>query len=85
MEEFTDVAANQILTIVEPSLRGAFGTDGLFHLKMTGNTNRTYQVDASGNLLNWTTLTNCAGPGPNATRDICDPAAGQAQRFYRLK
>jgi hypothetical protein len=84
VEEFTDVAANQILTIVEPSLRGAFGTDGLFHLTLTGNTNRTYQVDASGNLLNWTTLTNCAGPGPNATLDVCDPAAGQARRFYRL-
>jgi hypothetical protein len=85
VEEFTDAAADRILTFVEPSLRGAFGTDGLFHLTMTGNTNRTYQVDASGNLLNWTTLTNCAGPGPNATLDVCDPTAGQAERFYRLK
>jgi hypothetical protein len=61
VEEFVDVAANQILTIVEPSLRGAFGPDGLFHVTMTGNTNQTYQLDTSSDLLNWATLTNYAG------------------------
>jgi hypothetical protein len=84
VEELTNVASRQILTIVEPSLGGAFGTDGLFHLTMTGNTNQTYQLSASSDLLNWTTLTNCAGPGPNTAIEVCDPAAGQAQRFYRL-
>jgi hypothetical protein len=85
IEEFSNVTPRQTLTIVEPSLAGAFGTDGLFHITITGNTNQTYQLDASGDLLNWTALTNCAGPGPNATIEVCDPATGQAQRYYRLK
>jgi hypothetical protein len=85
VEEFSNLAPRQFLTIVEPSLAGAFGADGLFHVTMTGNTNQTYQLDASSDLLTWTTLTNCAGPGPNATIEVVDPATGQAQRYYRLK
>jgi len=87
VEQFTNVAPRQMLTIVEPSLRGAFGTDGLFHLTMTGNTNQTYELDASSDLLNWTTLTNWTGPGPNATVEFVDPAvpAANAQRLYRMK
>jgi len=41
-------------------------SDKLFHLKMTGNTNKTYQLEASNDLAVWTALTNCAGPGHNA-------------------
>jgi hypothetical protein len=84
-EEFSNVAPRQILTVVEPSLKGALGTDGSFHLQMSGNTNRTYQISASADLVNWTALTNCPGPGPNGTAEVSDPAAGQSQRFYRLE
>ncbi len=84
-EEFYNVAPRQILTIVEPSLKGAFGTDGSFHLQMSGNTNRTYQISTSADLVNWTALTNCPGPGPGGTIEVSDPAAGQSQRFYRLE
>jgi hypothetical protein len=83
-EEFANIAANQSLTIVEPSLGGAFAADGLFHVTMTGNTNNNYQLSVSSDLVNWTTLTNCAGPGPDGTIEVCDPVPGQAQRFYRL-
>jgi len=87
VEEFTNVAPRQMLTIVEPSLRGAFGTDGLFHLTMTGNTNKTYQLNASSDMASWTTLTNCVGSGTGASMEFVDPEvpAAHQQRLYYLK
>ena len=52
---------------------------------MSGNTNRTYQISASADLVTWTALTNSPGPGPGVTVEVSDPAAGQSQRFYRLE
>ncbi len=87
VEEFANVPARQILTIVEPSLKGSLGADAKFHLSMTMSTNRVYQLQASTDLVTWTTLTNCTGSGSCMPIEYVDqeaPAAAAA-RFFRLK
>ncbi len=86
-EEFANIAPRQILTIVEPSLKGALAPDGKFHLAMTMSTYRVYKLQASADLANWTVLTNCTGSGSCEPIEYVDPeapASGTA-RFYRLK
>jgi hypothetical protein len=84
-ENFTNVAPDQILTIVEPSLSGAFAADGKFHLTLFGNTNRSYTVEWSADLLQgWTALETVPGQGPTPV-EVVDPTVPAAQqRFYRL-
>ena len=86
-EQFANVPARQILTIVEPSLKGSMRLDGKMHLAMTMSTNRVYQLQASGDLVNWTTLTNCTGSGSCTPIEYVDPEAptAGAARFYRMK
>jgi hypothetical protein len=83
-ENFTNVAPNQILTIVEPSLSGAFTADGKFHLAVYGSANRSYVVEWSPDLVGWTTLATVPGQGPTPV-EVVDPTVPAAQqRFYRL-
>jgi hypothetical protein len=87
VEEFTNIVSKQILTIVEPSLRGSLGQDSKFHVLMTMSTNRVYQLQASTNLVDWTVVTNCTGSGSCMPVEYVDPelpTAGTA-RFYRMK
>ncbi len=79
--------ARQILTIVEPSLKGSLGLDGKFHVAMTMSTNRVYQLQASTDLVNWTVVTNCTGSGSCTPIEYVDPEAptAGAARFYRMK
>ena len=87
IEEFTNVAPRQILTIVEPSLKGSMEPDGLFHVAMTMSTNRLYYLEASTDLANWTALTNCTGSGSCTPIEYVDPEAPAtyAARFYRMR
>jgi hypothetical protein len=87
VEEFASVAPRQILTVVEPNLKGSMGQDGKFHVWMTMSTLRSYQLQASTNFVDWTVLTNCTGSGSSEPIEYVDPeapAAGAA-RFYRMK
>jgi hypothetical protein len=87
VEEFANVASDQLLTIVEPSLKGSLAQDGKMHVAMTMSTNRVYQLQASTNFVDWTVLTNCTGSGSCTPIEYVDPeapAAGAA-RFYRMK
>lgn len=85
IEEFANVTPRQSLTIVEPGLRGEFAVDGQFHLKISGNTNRTYALQASRDLVEWTTLIDVVGPGTGDPIDVVEPGPAHVQRFYRLK
>ena len=67
VEEFTNVAPRQILTFVEPSLKGSIVQDGKFHVAMTMSTNRVYQPQASADVVAWTVLTYWIGS------DSCTP------------
>jgi hypothetical protein len=85
-ETLTDISPNQILTIVEPSLRGAFGTDDKFHLTVYGNTNKSYTVEWSADLLQgWATLAAVPGQGPVPIEVVDDTVPAAQQRFYRLR
>jgi hypothetical protein len=85
IEEFANVAPRQLLTIVEPGLRGEFAGDGQFHVKISGNANRTYALQASPDLIEWTTLINVVGPGTGEPVDLVEAGPAHVQRFYRLK
>jgi hypothetical protein len=85
IEDFANVAPRQLLTIVEPGLRGESSADGQFHLKISGNTNRTYALQASPDLTHWTMVTEVPGLGTGGPVDFVEPGPAQAQRFYRLK
>jgi len=85
-EPFADVAPNQILMIVEPSLHGAFGADGKFHLAVYGNTNKNYTVEWSSDLPgDWTTLATVPGQGPVPVEVVDETVPAVQQRFYRLR
>jgi len=87
VEEFSDISPRQFLTIVEPSLRGALGSDGLFHLNMTMSTNRVYCLESSSDLVHWTSRTNCTGSGSCAAIEFIDPETplAHAARYYRMR
>jgi hypothetical protein len=86
VQQFHDVPAKQFLTITEPArlepeVKLANGTIQLGVKSWAG---LVYDVEASSNLQNWTSLgkaTNIAG-----ILQLNDPAtSGSSQRFYRLK
>jgi hypothetical protein len=87
VEEFSNIVPRQYLTIVEPSLRGALAKDGKFHLSLTMSTNRVYQIQASSDLVTWTTLTNSTGSASYKPIEFVDPEAPSTHtaRFYRMK
>ncbi len=60
----------------------AFIPDGAFQFTVSGTTGLTYDVQASTNLVDWTTLTNFVST--NSPMSFCDPAASNFNhRFYR--
>ena len=79
VQEFQNVAADQFLTVTEPSQLVATGSGQLQIRSWKG---MSYEVQASTNLIDWSpvgTVTNLDG-----TLRFTDPgAASQTQRFYR--
>jgi outer membrane protein assembly factor BamB len=62
----------------------ALAPDGTAALTLTVETGRTYAVEASTNLLNWTALTNFVSA--SLTNVVVDATAGNFRaRFYRLR
>jgi hypothetical protein len=87
IEQFSDLPAGQMVTIVEPSLRGVLGQDGKMHLSMTMSTNRVYQLETSSDLVTWRKLADFAGTPSGAAVEFVDPDAPsiQGSRFYRMR
>jgi hypothetical protein len=73
--------------VIEPALKGALGADGLFHLILTGCTNKSYQIEFSSDLLHWTWLSQCRGSESGAPVEVVDPQSpsGNLARFYRIR
>ncbi len=68
----------------QPQLQVLPSQGGLFQLRLSGETNRIYQIQAASDFLSWTNLftTNCL----EGTFDYTDPAPMSAEsRFYRAK
>jgi hypothetical protein len=86
VQEFHNVPAKRFLTVTEPTrLEPEVNvTNGIVQLKIKSWPGLAYEVQASSNLQNWTSLgkaTNIAG-----ILQANDPAAlASGQRFYRLK
>ena len=91
VQEITNVAANQILTVTEhqagattaPSLTASKSAEGALQLTATGQTNLRYAFEASTNLVQWTKIavrTNVTG-----TVDFTPPVSSAPQRFYRVQ
>jgi hypothetical protein len=85
VQEFSNVAANQILTVCEPpAISAAMRADCSCQLNIKAEPNKGWQVQASSDLLNWETLATVT----NVTYQFqyTDPAAaGMGCRFYRLR
>ena len=82
MQTLTNVAAKQLLTVIEPPLLQASLTNGSLALLLTGSIGLAYRIESSTNLTAWISL----GTITNITRTalFVDPAvANQPQRFYR--
>ncbi len=85
VQELTNVAADQFLTVWEPPfLRAAVQPDGACVLNIRAEPNRAWQIQASSDLVTWETLTTVT---PTAlTYEYTDPVvAGMSCRFYRVK
>ena len=58
--------------------------DRNFQMRLSGSTNRSYQIDISSNLTSWSLLTNIAYS--NGLMPFIDTTATNAQqRFYRAR
>lgn len=84
-QEFTGLASNQILTVVEPPIQStaSLAPGGIFHVKTISRKGTVLQIDSATNLNEWvflTTITNSTGvadfDGP--------PISGIPSRFYRI-
>ncbi len=61
---------------------GQYLPDGSFQLTVYGDAGRSYTVQASTNLVDWTLVTTLVNP--NGTMTVVDPAATNfSYRFYR--
>jgi len=58
--------------------------DGVFRLTLTGIPARTYEIQASTNLVNWSVLATLSNTNPGGVIQFSDPAAiNLNRRFYR--
>ena len=85
VEEFTNVAANQILTVWEPpAVSAVVRADGACELTVKAEPNRGWQIKASSDLLTWQTLTTVTNT-ISGFQFTDTAAAGMACRFYRVE
>ncbi len=79
-------AGEQRFTITQPVLEASgYASGGPFRLRFIGLAGSTYGVQVSGNLRDWSDLTNVV-PLVTGPVEFSDPQAGGAQqRYYRLR
>jgi hypothetical protein len=85
IEEFSNVSADQILTLWEPPvIRPAVLPDATCTLMITAELNRAWRIEASPDLRTWQLLTTVTPA--SATFTFTDTAAsGMDCRFYRVR
>jgi hypothetical protein len=84
---FTDSQAALLTILVEPQLHEIeMLSNGAARMKLSGNTNRSYSVEVSSNLTNWTGLTNLFYTnGLMPFIDSTSLGGGTSNRFYRVR
>lgn len=72
--------------VIEPRLQVLSGiAQGQFSMRVIGETNQTYMVESSSDLVHWAPV-KTAATGVDGTLDVVDPAAqNQDHLFYRAK
>jgi hypothetical protein len=84
VQEFSNVAVKQMLTIWEPPvLTATMQPDGTCRLAIRAEPNRAWQIQASSDLQNWETLTTIT-PTTVGFQHTDPAVAGTVGRFYRL-
>jgi hypothetical protein len=84
-QEFTGLATNQILTVVEPPIQStaSLAPGGIFHVKTISRKGTVLRIDSATNLNEWVflmTITNSTG-----VADFEGPSvSGIPSRFYRI-
>jgi hypothetical protein len=79
------VTNTAILTVGIPLLpvSSAWFTNRVFQFLLTGETGRSYTVEATTNWTNWVTISNFVNTG---ARQVSDPASTNfSRRYYRAK
>ena len=84
VQELTNVAADQILTVWEPPfLRAAMLANGACQLTVSAEPNRAWRLEASSDLRTWEPL--ATETHAEVTFQYTDTAAsGAGRRFYRI-
>jgi hypothetical protein len=84
VQEFTDVAADQILSVWEPpALSAAMKPDGTCQLAITAEPNCAWRIQASADLQTWQTLATVTNT--TALFQYADAGtSGMSCRFYRV-
>lgn len=84
VQEFQNVAAKQILTIVEPPRLLATTTNGVPQFSLKGGRGFQYEIDSSPDLSAWSSIGSLTVTNLNGMASIVDtnPPASD-QRFYR--
>jgi hypothetical protein len=84
VQELTNVAANQFLTVTEPggppTLKAAI-VAGAFRLTITGEANATYELQWTPDLAGWQSRTNLTANAEGLVS--CETSVDQPHRFYR--
>ena len=84
VQDLTDVAANQILTIWEPpALKAAMQADGACVLNIRAEPNQGWQIQASSDLVTWETIVTVT-PTTVGFQHVDPAVPGMTRRFYRM-
>ena len=73
-----------LVVATNPALKVISANPTSFRLNFTTSTGFNYQVEASTNLVNWTSL-SAVIPGDGLTKELTNSIAGIPARFYRLR
>jgi hypothetical protein len=81
VQELQNIPAKQMITVIEPHLQGAFDDTGAFRIAVTCDNHRSYGIEVSTDLVEWTNVANFAAGSGVYTED----APHTQRRFYRLR
>jgi len=81
VQELQTIPAKQFITVIEPHLHGAFDGAGAFRIAVTCDTHRSYGLEVSTDLAEWTNVANFTEGSGVYTEDLPDTQ----RRFYRLR
>jgi hypothetical protein len=83
VQEFSNIAAKQILTTTEPPRLLATKTNGVPQFSLKGGRGFQYEVDSSTDLKAWSSIGLLTITNLNGMAQIVDTNAPTANRFYR--